>query len=151
MTKLCYADDTIVVASNIGNKTIVAFLKRLMEVSIELGHHVNKAKTKMMIINRPEKNLPDITEIEGIEAVDCFTYLGSIVENSGGSEVEICHRAQLTKNAMDRLRKIWSGSSLSKTLKIRLVNALVFLVFLYASETSTVREADRQRIDALEM
>ena len=105
----------------------------------------------MMIVNRPEKNSPNITQIEGIEVVDRFTYLGSIVENSGGSEAEIRHRVQLTKSAMGRLRRVWADSAVSKALKIRLVNALVFSVFLYAAETWTVREADRRRIDALEM
>ena len=87
----------------------------LVEISIKFGLHVNKAKTKMMIIHWPEKNLPNITVVKGIEVVDSFTYLGFIVENSGGSEVEICHRAKLTKNAMRRLIKI-----------IWLVNTLVF-------------------------
>ena len=75
-----------------------------MDVSIEFGLRVNKVKTKMMIINRPEKNLPNVTEIEGIEMVDRFTCVGFIVENSGCSEAEIHHRAQLTKNAMGRFK-----------------------------------------------
>ena len=92
----------------------------------------------MTIVNRPEKNSPNITQIEGIEVVDRFTYLGSIVENSGGFEAEIRHRVQLTKSAMGRLRRVWADSAVSKALKIRLVNALVFSVFLYAAETWTV-------------
>lgn len=149
VTNLRYADDTTLVASNVENMT--AFLKRLEEVSAEFGLHVNRAKTKMMVINRPESNSPDITEIEGIEVVNHFTYLGSIVDNSGGCRTEIRRRIQLAKSAMGRLRRVWADSAISKTLKIRLVNSLVFSVFLYASETWTVRDEDRRRIDALEM
>ena len=95
------------------------------------------------MINQPKENLPNITEIGSIEVVDRF--------HSEDNEAEIHHRAQMSKNAMGRLRTIWSDSLINKMLKIRLVNALVFSVLLYASEIWMVREANGQRIDALEM
>lgn len=52
-------------ASTVEN--MAAFLKRLEKVSAEFGLHVNEAKTKMIIINRPENNSPN--EIEDIETV----------------------------------------------------------------------------------
>ncbi|CAG7824457.1 unnamed protein product [Allacma fusca] len=123
MSNLCYADDTTLIASSV--KYMTSFLKCLEEVSAKYGLLINKAKTKIMIVtvNQPENNSLEIQEIEGIEVVSQFVYLGSIVDNKGGSEAEIRHRVQITRSAMSSLKKIWSDTAVSKTLKIRLENA----------------------------
>lgn len=62
-------------------------------------------------------------------------YLGSIMDNSGGFKVEMWQRIQLTKSTVGPLRTVRVDSTVIKELKVRLVNALVFSFFLYASET----------------
>lgn len=149
VSNLRYADDTTLVTTNVEDMSLI--LGRLEEISAEYGLTINKAKTKVMIINRPEDNCPGIRELGDIEVVNRFAYLGSIIENNGGCEAEVQHRIQITRSAMGRLKRIWADSAVSKALKIRLVNTLVFSVFLYGSETWSLRQADRKRIDALEM
>ena len=82
-----------------------------------------------------------------------FTYPGSIVENAGSCEAKIRHRAQITHGAMTHLEKIRTDSTISKALKIWLVNALVFPVFLYASQTWSVgkAEGEMRKVNALEI
>lgn len=55
------------------------------------------------------------------------------------------------KSAMSRLHKIWRSRTISNTVKERLVRSLIFAIFLYGSETWTIRIAERRRIDAFEM
>ncbi|CAH2260556.1 jg18261 [Pararge aegeria aegeria] len=52
---------------------------------------------------------------------------------------------------MDKLQKIWRNRNITKATKIRLVRVLVFPILLYASETWTLRESEKKKIDFLEM
>ncbi|VEN42234.1 unnamed protein product, partial [Callosobruchus maculatus] len=52
---------------------------------------------------------------------------------------------------MTKLNKIWRDHSITKATKMSLVQSLVFSIFLYASETWTVKKAVPARIDAFEM
>ncbi|VEN61013.1 unnamed protein product, partial [Callosobruchus maculatus] len=85
------------------------------------------------------------------EVVQSFVYLGSLIDNSGSCENEIRRRIQQARVAMTKLTKIWRDHSITKATKMSLVQTLVFSIFLYASETWTVKKADRARIDAFEM
>ena len=77
--------------------------------------------------------------------LDQFTNLGSVVKNSGGCKAEVFYRVQITPSAMTHLKRIWADSAVSRALRVCLVNALVFLVFLYASETCAVWKTERWR------
>lgn len=57
----------------------------------------------------------------------------------------------MTKGAMSKLYKIWKDRNISNTTKKRLVQSLVFSIFLYGTESWTIRSSERKRIDALEM
>ncbi|VEN49040.1 unnamed protein product [Callosobruchus maculatus] len=52
---------------------------------------------------------------------------------------------------MTKLTKIWRDHNITKAIKMSLVQSLVLSIFLYASETWTVKKAYRARIDAFEM
>ena len=54
-------------------------------------------------------------------------------------------------SAMTDLSKIWADRGNTRTTKVRLVQALVFPIALYASETWTLNKADCNRIAAFEM
>lgn len=49
------------------------------------------------------------------------------------------------------MKKIWKSRNIAKATKIRLVQTLVFPIFLYAAETWTLRQVETKKIDALEM
>ena len=52
---------------------------------------------------------------------------------------------------MTNLESIFKSRDIILPTKIRLVKALVFPVVMYGSESWTVKEAERQRIDAFEL
>ncbi|VEN39957.1 unnamed protein product [Callosobruchus maculatus] len=101
--------------------------------------------------DREHGNHREIKTIGRCEVVQCFVYLGSLIDNSGSCENEIRRRIQQARVAMTELTKIWRDHNITKATKMLLVQSLVFSIFSYASETWTIKKADRARIDAFEM
>ncbi|VEN36712.1 unnamed protein product [Callosobruchus maculatus] len=108
-------------------------------------------QTKVIIVDREHDNHREIKSIGRYEVVQSFGYLGSLIDNSGSCENEIRRRIQQARVAMTKLTKIWRDHNITKATKMSLVQSLVFSIFLYASETWTVKKADRARIDSFEM
>ncbi|CAH2235409.1 jg13268 [Pararge aegeria aegeria] len=124
---------------------------KMEDVSLEFGLKINRSKTKVMIVDRMNNNLPEVSKIANCEVVQSYVYLGALVSNNGGCIDEIKRRMAISRSAMDKLQKIWRNRNITKATKIRLVKALVFPIFLYASETWTLRESEKKKIDVLEM
>jgi len=67
-----------------------------------------------------------------VEVVESFTYLGSLIHVSGSSEPEIKRRINIVREAMFTLdQNIWR-SSITLETKLRLYNACILPIFLYA-------------------
>ena len=146
---LRYADDTTIIAGNA--EDLEDIMERLERICLEYGLRINKAKTKVMIIDRPTGNQPQRRRIAGYEVVDSFTYLGSLITNTGGSSEEIRRRITMARSATSKLTKIWKDRSISNATKLRLAKALIFPIATYAAETWTMKKADRKRIESFEM
>lgn len=124
ISHLRYTDDTTLAAKNVGEMSYIS--NRLVKISAEYGLHVNRAKTKIMMCLKNNSPPTRSLEIDGIEAVNQFTYLGSIVENWGGCKNEILRRTQLTWSVMSRLNRV-SGPSTSLFVKLLKVQITRFL------------------------
>lgn len=147
INNLRYADDTILFAAD--EAEMCTLMNRMEQYSNEVGLCINRAKTKVMVVDRASK-----LELRGtlnLEIVDHFVYLGSSISNNGSCEKEIRRRIGMAKNAMSRLDRIWKNRTISHKTKTTLVNSLVFSIFLYGAETWTLKAKDRQRVDAFEM
>ena len=84
-----------------------------------------------------------------IEILDSFTYLGSVVQNNGGSRHEVLRRIGLAQGVMDSLNlSIWCCRCLFGKTKIWIFKSLVLLVLLYVCETWTLNSYLKRRIDA---
>ena len=57
----------------------------------------------------------------------------------------------LGRKVMDKLDSILKSRDIILPTKVRLVKAMVFPVVVYGCESSTVKKAERQRIDAFEL
>jgi hypothetical protein len=66
-----------------------------------------------------------------IERVTQFVYLGSIIDNTGGTEVDITTRIRKAQAAFGTLNKIWHSTQ----TKLRIFNTNVKAVPLYGCET----------------
>ncbi|VEN52923.1 unnamed protein product [Callosobruchus maculatus] len=119
----------------------------------ELVALLNILEQQHIVQHREHDNHREIKSIGRCEVVQSFVYLGSLIDNSGSCENEIRRRIQQARVAMTKLTKIWRDHNITKATKMSLVQSLVFSIFLYASETFTVKKANRARIrvDAFEM
>ena len=86
-----------------------------------------------------------------IEIVESFIFLGSQITRNGGSDGEIRRRIGLARTTMKKLTHMIKNNDLTLNTKIRLVNTLIFSVFLYGCEKWTIRKIERKKIDALEL
>jgi hypothetical protein len=66
---------------------MAVMLERTERFSADAGLRINRGKTKRMVIDRPNNNRLELTEIHGIQV--SFVYLESLISiNKGWSEVE---------------------------------------------------------------
>ena len=97
------------------------------------GLYINPEKTKTMKININKQDPINInnTFIEDVN----FTYLGSIVSTTGGTDEDIIARKKKAQQAFSIFKPVWRSRALKTCTKIRIFNSNVKSVLLYGSET----------------
>jgi hypothetical protein len=149
INNLRYADDTMLCTKS--EPEMSQLIKRVEEASNKYGVIINRNKTKVMIIGRAGV-LPHTNVLNGYQKVNEFIYLGSIVQEDGGSSREIRRRVTLRREAVSWLIPIWKDNHISRNSKLRLLKALTFSAMLYGSETYTLKVEDvKQRINPFEL
>ena len=78
----------------------------LARISAQLGLTINKKKTKILRLNTTCER-PIMLEGEGLEEVESFRYLGSIVDTRGGTEADVKTRISKARAAFHILRNVW--------------------------------------------
>ncbi|XP_078345642.1 uncharacterized protein LOC144631127 [Oculina patagonica] len=78
---------------------------------------------------------------EDLEDVESFTYLGSIITVTGGTEEDMKCRIGKARLAFNMLRPVWNASSISTKTKLRIFTTNVKATLLYGSETWKVTQA----------
>ena len=96
---------------------------------------INVAKTKELRIRTPANARSTTINNDDIELVDSFTYLGSIVSKTGGTDEDIAARMRKANGAFAMLRPIWRSKHISVRLKLRIFHSNVQSVLLYGAET----------------
>ena len=104
------------------------------DISAQTGLIIHRGKTKTMRVCTANEE-PVTFEDEGLEEVDKFTYLGSIVSKQGGTEEDVAARIGKARSAFIALKNIWKSKEIRTRTKIRLFNSNVKSVLLYGSET----------------
>ena len=92
-------------------------------------------------------------EIDGetVGTVADFIFLGSKITADGLCSHEIKRCLLLGRKVMTNLDSIFKSRHITLPTKVRLVKARVFPVVMYGCESWTVKQAERQRIDAFEV
>ena len=142
---LDFADDIALLAhkhEQMQNKTTL-----LEENAAKTGLRINHEKTKTMRVNARNSN--SITLSRGnIEDVTTFTYLGSKVNEYGGTEEDVKTRISKARVAFSMLKKVWRAKEISLKTKMRIFNSNVKSVLLYGSETWSLTVANEARIQS---
>ena len=112
------------------------------------GLNLNIQKTKIMASG-------PITswEIDGntLETVSDFIFGGSKITADGDCSHEIKRCLLLARKVMTNLDSIFKNRYITLPIKVRLVKAMVFPVFMYGCQSWTVKKAEYRRIDAFEL
>ena len=88
---------------------------------------------------------------ETMETVTEFIFLGSKITAYGDCIYEIKRCLLLGRKAMTNLDSILKSRYITLPKKVCLVKAMVFLVVVYRCESWTMKKAECQRTDALEL
>ena len=150
LTDLEYADDAAIFAAN--QNDISSALAIFDAEACKLGLRTSWAKTK--IIKFCDVPSPPSLHIcnNDVEFVDKFTYLGSIITNSGDLQPDINRRIGLATGVMRSLRQpLWRHSSISLETKLRVYQASVLSVLLNNPECWKISTSLCSRLSAFDM
>lgn len=136
---LDYADDICLLAHK--HTDLSLKLQAVKDHAAKSGLKINIAKTKILCINA---NPPQNFTISGaeIEIVSSFCYLGSIINNNGGTREDINSRIKKGRAAYGALQKVWSSPLISRKTKVKIFNSNVKSVLLYGCETWNAASAE---------
>ena len=87
-------------------------------------------KTKIMKANTKSKNVVTVGG-KPLEETDCFTYLGSKINKTEGTQEYTKARIQKARVAFIMLSKIWKSKLIKLKTKMRIFNSSVKSVLLY--------------------
>jgi len=110
--------------------------ERLQETGGQVGLKIITQKTKeMRICVRQQESL----ELHG-EAVERvsdheFTYLGSIISETGGTDEDITARIRKAQSTFSMLMPVWKEKCIRLQMKLRILNTNVKSAHLYGLET----------------
>ncbi|VDP36095.1 unnamed protein product [Schistosoma margrebowiei] len=106
----------------------------VVSVSASLGLSIHKKKTKVLKFKAENSN-PITLDSETLEDVGFFTYLGSIIDEQGGSDADVKERIDKARAASLQLKNIWNSKQPSSNIKVRIFNTNVKVALLYGAET----------------
>ena len=127
-----------------------SLLRKVKEESEKAGLKLNIQKTKIMTFGPITSWRIDG---EAIETVTDFIWKGESFKITADSDCshDIKRHLLLGRKAMTNLDSILKSREITLLTKVHLVKAMVFPVVMYGCESWTIKKAECQRIDALEL
>ena len=117
----------------------------LEQLSSSLGLHIHPGKSKILKVKSTNTD-PITVNGNQLEEVQSFTYLGSIVDDTGGSDADVKARTAKARLAFNSMSKIWKDSGMSLRTKCRLFNSNVKSVLLYGCETWKLTQTNTKKL-----
>ena len=114
------------------------------KVGLKLNIQKPKIMTSSLITSR------QINE-EKVEAVTDFIFLGSKITADSNYSHKLKRRLLLGRKAMTNLDNILKSRDITLPTKVHIGKAMVFPVVMYRYGSWTIKKAECQRTDALEM
>ena len=135
---LDFADDIALVSHN--HSQMQDKTSTVNQLSGSIGLRIHPGKSKMLKIKT--EDIQAIT-VGGkpLEVVENFTYLGSVIDHSGGTAADVRSRVAQARTAFKTLDKIWRDRTISTKTKIRLFNSNVKSALLYGCETWSLNQS----------
>ena len=125
-----------------------SLLMKVKEESEKVGLKLNIQKTKITA-SGPITSFQ--IDVETIETMTDFTFLGSKITTDGDCSREIKRHLLLGRKAMTNTDSILKSRDITLLTKVCVVKAMVFPVVIYGCESWTVKKAEHQRTNAFEL
>ncbi|VDP34518.1 unnamed protein product [Schistosoma margrebowiei] len=103
-------------------------------VSASVGLNIHKGKTNVLKYNTENTN-PITLDGDTLEDEKSFTYLGTNIDEKGGSDANVNVRIGNARATFLQLKNIWNSKQLSTNIKVTIFNTNVKAVLLYGAET----------------
>ena len=129
-------------------KELKSLLMKLKEESEKAGLKLNIQKIKIMA-SSPITSWQ--IELETMETVTDFIFLGSKITEDSDYSHEIKRRLLLGRKAMTNLDSVLKSRNITLPTKVCIVKARFFPVVRYGCESWTIKKAERWRIDAFKL
>jgi len=147
ITDLVYADDTALLLLSMGDAA--SCLSSFSAAAAPLGLKISWEKTKLQNLGSgPQPTNISVNNL--VDSVDSFVYLGCL-QSSTGQCRDIKRRFGFASSTMSSLSRIRKDKRLTTATKVRLYQALVMTVLLYAAETWTLLAADLKTLETFYM
>ena len=121
---------------------------KVKEESEKVGLKLNIQKMKIMASSLITSQQ---TEVEKVEAVIDFIFLGSKITLDGDCSHEIKRYLLLGRKAVTKLDNVLKSRDISLLTKYYIVEAMVFPVIMYRCESWTIKKAECQRINTCKL
>ena len=146
INNLRYADDTTLMAES--EEELKNLLMKVKEENEKTGLKLNIQKTKIMASD-PTTSWQ--TDVEKVETVSYLVFLGSKITADNECSHKIKGLLLLRRIAMTNQNSVLKSRGIALPTKVRLVKAMIVPVVTYGCESWTIKKAEHQRIDALEL
>ena len=146
INNLRYADDTTLMAES--EEELKSLLMKVKEESENVGLKLNIQKTKIMA-SSPTTSW----QIDGetMETVTKFIILDSKITSDDDCSHEIKRCLLLGRKVMTNLDSILKSRDITLLTKVHIVKGMVFPVVNYGCESWTIKKAESQSMDALDL
>ena len=150
ISECAFADDLMISAGNV--KDLQSNLKIWNDTLKEHNMKINNNKTKVMHIGKKDANIHIRIEGQLIEQVTHYKYLGVEIDRRGSEEIEIQARIQNTSKLYNMLKHVIIGKKeVSRKTKMTVYKTIYRPTLTYGSESWTLNEAQKSKIQAMEM
>ena len=129
---LDFADDLALLSHNHSHMQDKTTL--LETTSAGTGLKINRKKTELMKMNTTA-NAPVTVGGEPIREMESFVYLGSVIDQQGGTDRDVTARIGKARAAFVLLKNIWASGRISMRTELRIFNSSVKSVLPYGCET----------------
>ncbi|VDP21824.1 unnamed protein product [Schistosoma margrebowiei] len=117
----------------------------LAAASAAVSLNIHKGKSEILQYNTTCNN-PITLDGGDSEDVKTFTYLGSIIDEHGGSDADVKAQIGKARAAYLQVKNIRNSKQLVTNTKVRIFNTNVKTVLLYGAETWRTTKAITQKI-----
>ena len=146
INNLKYADGTTLMAES--EEELNILLKKVKEESGKPGLKLNIQKMKIMAFGPITSRQVDR---ETMKTVWDFILGGSKITAGGDCSHETKRRFLLGREVMTNLDSMLKSRDITLPTKVHLFKAMIFPLVMYGCESWTIKNAECQRIDALEL